>query len=176
MLLYSLLILSVPIFTTFCLLWLYNLKKNKLFKILAYGIWILLGCFFVTGFFYNLLNSKTTVSKENFYGSYIVDRNYFKGKNADWQYNHYRFEITKDNEFILYVTDRNKILKIFKRRLEFIEGYASPHLKVINDNRNFILESEPTLYKNSRSFYLVFKSQSYSNMFFKKGIWKPINK
>ena len=131
--------------------------------------------FFLSGIIFNFLNSKTTVSKEDFYGTYIVDRNFFKGKNADWQYNHYRFEITKDDELNLYITDENKILKIYKRKVQFIDGEASPHLKIINENPNFILEAEPTLYRNSWDFYLVFKTQPYSNTFFKKGKWKPIN-
>lgn len=173
---FSLLTLLIPIIITSALLWLNRLTKNKIFKISAYGIWILIGLFFITVFFVNLLNSKTNVSKQDFYGSYIIDRNFFKGKNADWQYNHYRFEITKDDELKLYVTNNGKILKIYKRKIEFIEGIASPHLKIINENPNFILESEPTLYRNSWDFYLVFNTKSYSNMFFKKGIWKPINK
>lgn len=175
MLLYSLLILSVPIFITLCLLWLYQLTKNKTFKFSAFGIWILIGLFFITGFFFSLLNSKMEVTKEDFYGTYVVDRNYFKGENADWQYNHYRFEITNDDELNLYITDESKVLKVYKRKVQFIQGSASPHLKIINENPNFILESEPTLYRNSWSFYLVFKTKPYSNMFFKKGGWEPIN-
>lgn len=175
MLLYSLLILSVPIFITLCLLWLYQLTKNKTFKFSAFGIWILIGLFFITGFFFSLLNSKMEVTKEDFYGTYVVDRNYFKGENADWQYNHYRFEITNDDELNLYITDESKVLKVYKRKIEFKEGIASPHLKIINENPNFILESEPTLYRNSWDFYLVFKTKPYSNMYFKKGEWKPIN-
>ncbi|WDF46851.1 hypothetical protein PQ459_18390 [Chryseobacterium sp. KACC 21268] len=165
----------IPVFITFGLLWLNYFTKKKIFKVTAIALWILIGFFFVSGIIFNFLNSKTTVNKEDFYGTYIVDRKFFKGKNADWQYNHYRFEITKDDELNLYVTNESKVLKIYKRKIEFIEGGASPHLKIINENPNFILGAEPTLYRNSWDFYLVFKTKPYSNMFFKKGNWKPIN-
>lgn len=71
MLLFLLSILSIPIFITFCLIWLYHLTKNITFKFSAFGIWILIGLFFITGFFFNLLISKTEIDKEDFYGSYI---------------------------------------------------------------------------------------------------------
>jgi len=45
------------------------------------------------------LTSKTELEKEDYYGQYIVNRNYFSGKQADWQYSNFRFEI-KENDFI----------------------------------------------------------------------------
>lgn len=160
---------------TLMLLLVSHLTKRKIFIKLSVGIWILVVLLSLIIILSNFLNSKTNVEKNDYYGIYIIDKNKFKGENADWQYSHYRFEITKDDELNLYVTDKDKVLKIYKRRIEFKEGGASPHLKIINDNPNFILESEPTLYRNSWDFYLVFKTKPYSDMFFKKGEWKPTN-
>ncbi|KFC19732.1 hypothetical protein IO90_10775 [Chryseobacterium sp. FH1] len=160
---------------TLMLLLINHLTKKKIFIKLSFGIWILVVILSLMIILSNFLNSKTNVEKNDYYGTYIIDNNKFKGENADWQYNHYRFEITKDDELNLYVTDKNKVLKVYKRKIEFIEGSASPHLKIINENPNFILDSEPTLYRNSWDFYLVFKTKPYSNMFYKKGKWKPIN-
>lgn len=173
---FSLILFLLLGFITLILLSIYHSTKKKIFIKLSIGIWIVVGLFAILIIVSNFLYSKRKVDREDFYGTYIVNRDFFKGKNADWQYNHYRFEITKDDELKLYVTDNSKILKIYKRKIEFIEGIASPHLKIINENPNFILESEPTLYRNSWDFYLVFKTMPYSNMFFKKGVWKPINK
>jgi len=39
-----------------------------------------------------------------------------------------------------------------------------------------IIEEEPTLYRNVWSFYYVFKSQKFGNVFFKKGKWKALKK
>ncbi len=173
--LFSLLILLIPVFITLGLWIFYRYTKVKLFKISAFGLWILIGFFFLLGIIFNLIYSKTEVTNDDYYGTYIIDRTKFKGKNADWQYNHYRFEITKNNEILLYSTDQNRILKIYKRKIEFVGGSASPHLRIINKNPKFILESEPTLYRNPWNFYLVFKTKPYSNMFFKKGSWESIN-
>lgn len=162
-------------FITLILLLVSHLTKKKIFIKLSFVIWILVVVLFLIIILINFLNSKTNVEKNDYYGAYIIDKKKFKGENADWQYNHYRFEITKDDELNLYVTDKNKVLKIYKRKIEFKEGSASPHLKIINENQNFILESEPTLYRNSCDFYLVFKTKPYSNMFFKKGEWKTIS-
>ena len=34
---------------------------------------------------------KNIIDKSDFYGEYKIDRNYFSGKQADWQYNNSRF-------------------------------------------------------------------------------------
>lgn len=172
---FSLIVFLLLGFITLILLSIYHLTKKKIFIKFSVGIWIVVVSVAIIMIVSNFLHSKTKVDKKDFYGTYIVDRKFFKGKNADWQYNHYRFEITKDNELSLYITNENKVLKIYKRKIEFIEGSASPHLKIINENPNFILDGEPTLYRKSWDFYLVFKTKPYSNMFFKKGKWKPIN-
>ncbi|UQB67341.1 hypothetical protein [Epilithonimonas zeae] len=172
---FSLLLFLVLGFITLILLSLYHSTKKKIIIKLSIGIWIVVGLFAILIIISNFLYSKRKLDKEDFYGTYIVNREFFKGKNADWQYNHYRFEITKDNVLNLYITDESKVLKIYRRKIEFIEGSVNPHLKIINENPNFILESEPTLYSSSWGFYLVFKTKPYSNMFFKKGKWKSIN-
>ena len=171
---FSLILFLLLGFITLILLSIYYLTRKKIFIKLSVGIWIVVGSFAIVAILSNFLYS-TKIDKEDFYGTYIVDRKFFKGSNADWQYNHYRFEITKDDELNLYITNESKVLKIYKRKIQFIEGGVSPHLKIINENPNFILETEPTLYRNSRDFYLVFKTKPYSNMFFKKGEWQPIN-
>ena len=40
------------------------------------------------------------LSPKDIYGVYRIDREFYPGPNADWQYEHYRFEI-KDDTFIL---------------------------------------------------------------------------
>lgn len=153
----------------------YLVKKKKVLLKIFFGVWGFVAILFCVLFVIGFINSKTEVNKKDIYGTYIIDRDFFKGNNADWQYNHYRFEITKNDELYFYMTDGQKVLKIYKREVKFIEGYASTHLKIINENPKFILESEPTLYRNSWDFYFVFKTKPYANMFFKKGKWKPIN-
>ncbi len=34
---------------------------------------------------------KTELDKSDYYGEYVINRDYFKGEQTDWQYNHFRF-------------------------------------------------------------------------------------
>jgi len=49
--------------------------------------------------------SKTKLDKDDYYGNYIVKRDFFRGEQADWQYNHFRFEIKEDDSIIFYETE-----------------------------------------------------------------------
>lgn len=40
-----------------------------------------------------------TLEKEDICGKYVIDKSYFEGKNADWQFEHFSFEITKEHDF-----------------------------------------------------------------------------
>jgi hypothetical protein len=46
------------------------------------------------------LKANKLLFKEDFYGQYVIDRNYFKGIQANWQYNNFKFEIKKKAAFI----------------------------------------------------------------------------
>jgi len=59
--------------------------------------------------------AKKTVTKKDIYGSYTIDRSKFAGQQADWQYNHFRFEITKDQQFFFI----KQIIKTLFRRITF---------------------------------------------------------
>jgi hypothetical protein len=122
------------------------------------------------------LNSNTRVTAGKIYGNYIIDRSKYPGKQADWQYNHYRFKITEDNKIFFYITEKENIIKTIEGKVEFTEYGYSPHLKIhINEPRFHILKENPTLYREIWSFYYVFESEKYKNVFFTKGNWKPID-
>lgn len=40
------------------------------------------------------------LTQEDIYGTYIIDKEQFPGDQADWQYDHFKFEITPDNKLI----------------------------------------------------------------------------
>ena len=102
-------------------------------------------------------------------------QNSTKRKQADWQYNHFRFEITKEDELLFYITDNEKIIKTYKEEVRFKSDYSSPHILLKSDSSlHHIIEEPPTLYRHVWSFYYVFESPKFGNVFFKKGHWKPI--
>ncbi len=148
-------------------------KRNKEWKI-AFVIVILIPIllFLIHYIFFTPM----IVDRSDNYGEYVIDRDVFKGKQADWQYNHYRFEIKEDNTFLFYVTEKEKIIKTYKGTVTFIapRGKSVCIFIDMNEPRHHILEQHPTMYRNIWSFYYVFKSKYYGNMFFRKGTWKEI--
>jgi hypothetical protein len=124
----------------------------------------------------SFLNANTKVTVGKIYGNYIIDRNKYPGKQADWQYNHYRFKITEDNKIFFYITEKENIIKTIEGKVEFTEYGHSPHLKIELEEPKFhILQENPTLYREIWSFYYVFESDKYKNVFFTKGNWKSID-
>lgn len=123
----------------------------------------------------SFFNSKKELEKEDLYGDYVIDRDKFAGKQADWQYNHYRYRITEDNKIFFYITEKEKIIKTIQGKVEIYEGYASPRLKITFDEPFHIIDNNPTLYREVWSFYYVFYSDKYQNVFFKKGTWSSID-
>jgi hypothetical protein len=121
------------------------------------------------------LTSKTELDKDDYYGEYVINRDYFKGKQTDWQYTHFRFEITDEDSIFFYVTDKEKILKTFRGTIKTTTPYSSARLIIEMDQpTHHILTSNPTTYRSAWDFYLVFKSPKFYNVFFEKGKWKPI--
>jgi hypothetical protein len=115
----------------------------------------------------NWILGKPNLEKDDYYGQYIVDRTYFSGKQADWQYNHFRFEI-KDNDSI-YVTEKEKSYRHMLAK-SVTENYVSEHLLInMPQPTHHILSSNPTTYRYPWYFHLVFYSPKFNNLYFKKG-------
>jgi len=122
-----------------------------------------------------ILSKKKILYKSDFYGEYTIDRNYFSGKQADWQYNSFRFEIKKNDSIYFYVTDGKKINETYKGIISTRSTYKSARLVIKTEKPNHhILKTNPTIYREAWDFFLVFKSPKFNNMYFRKGEWKKI--
>lgn len=148
--------------------------KKKIFNTLNIAWWI----FFISIPFILMIlsffTSKKEIEKEDLVGNYIIDRTKCSGKQADWQYNHYRFKITEDDKIFFYVTEN--IIKTIEANITYTEYTHSPHIKIELDEPKFhILAENPTLYREIWAFYYVFESSKFGNMFFTKGNWKEID-
>ncbi|WP_350128027.1 hypothetical protein [Imperialibacter sp.] len=125
----------------------------------------------------NWLTSKTELDKDDYYGEYVINRDYFKGEQTDWQYDHFRFKITDNDSIFFYVTDKEKILKTYRGTIKTTDprNYNSARLIIeMEEPTHHILASNPTTYRSAWDFYLVFKSPKFYNVFFEKGKWEPI--
>lgn len=121
------------------------------------------------------LNQKKVLEKSDFYGEYIIDRDYFSGKQADWQYNNFRLEIKENDSIYFYVTNGKLIKETYKGAISTVAPYQSARLKMKMDlPTHHVLNSNPTIYRESWDFFMVFNSQKFHNMYFRKGEWKEI--
>jgi energy-coupling factor transporter transmembrane protein EcfT len=120
------------------------------------------------------LSEKKVLTQEDYYGEYIIDRSYFPGKQADWQYNNFHFIINPDNSIYFYSTPKNEPAKVYKGYISTSAPYASARLIVhMPAPTHHILTTDPTVYRKVWSFFLVFNSPKFGNMYFKKGKWEP---
>lgn len=172
--LYLLIILVVPIILILLVSWLLSGTKYFVRLIVLYSIVIatLLTVVYIIGIFTN----KKEINRDDLYGSYVIDRTHYPGKQSDWQYNHFRFDITKQQQFLFYQIEKEKILRIYTGKIRFVEGYSSPRIVLqFDEPKHHILEEKPTLYRKIWSFYYTFYSKKFGNVFFTKGEWKPID-
>lgn len=177
MILFALAFLFLVFLSISILLWILKLIfKKKIFRTLNIGLWII---FFSLPFLIMILDfftTKTQVDKDDIYGNYVINRQKCPGKQSDWQYNHYRFKITEDDRIYFYITEKENIIKTIEGTVTYNIGYTSPHIKLNFEEPKFhILIENPTLYREIWTFYYVFESKKYGNMFFSKGNWNEID-
>ncbi len=167
-------LILLVIFAVFIAMVIGLFSKNSVFKIIASAFWILIIIFITFLFVLKLFNTKMTLDENEIYGEYVINKNKCAGKQANWQYDHYRFKITEDNKIHFYITEKEKIVKTIMGTVEIRDYYTpSPRLKINFEEPKFhIVKENPTLYREIWTFYYVFHSEKFGNMFFTKGDWE----
>ena len=157
-------------------IFLYGIKrKTKFIGKAILSIYIFGIGFIIIMSIISILSKKMILDKSDFYGEYTIDRNYFSGKQADWQYNNFRFEIKKNDSIYFYVTDGEKINKTYKGTISATSTRKSARIRIKMEKPNHhILKTNPTIYREPWNFFLVFKSPKFNNMYFRKNDWKKI--
>lgn len=168
----SFIFLLIPATIIFLFAWL-STRKRIYGKAVGF-IWLGMVGIIIVFVTIKALVSKKTLKKQDFYGQYIVDRNYFRGAQADWQYDNFHFEIKENDSVYLYATNEDRIRKKFIGTIKTLKQYGSERLVVnVKQPGHHIFQSNPTIYRSHWSFYLVFNSPRFGNMFFKKDPWNP---
>lgn len=165
----------VPLTGILLVIWL--LTGKKIFGKTLGLIWLgIFGLALLSGII-QWLTAITELKKRDYYGQYIINRDYFPGKQADWQYNNFRFEIKENDSIFFYLTDKEKVLKTYRGTITTTKPYSSERLILnMEQPKHHILTSNPTTYRSAWSFYLVFDSPKFNNVYFKKGKWELIGK
>ena len=164
--------LLIPLTVILLVIWLLT-RKNFFGNVIGF-VWVGIFGFMFFGLTVHWLTTKKELKEKDYYGKYIIDRNFFRGRQADWQYNSFRFEIKENDSIYFYKTDKEKIIKTYRGTIS-TTGYSSERLIIdFEQPAHHILTSNPTTYRHVWSFYLVFYSPKFNNVYFKKGNWKPI--
>ncbi len=165
----------LPLTGILLLAWL--LKKKKIFGKTLGLIWIIISGLILLSGIAQWLTADTLLEKKDYYGEYIVNRDYFPGRQTDWQYDNFRFEIKNNDSIYFYVTNKEEILKTYRGTITTTKSYRSQRL-IINMEQpvHHIMRTNPTTFRSAWSFYLVFYSPEFNNVYFKKGKWKSRDK
>ena len=163
----------LPISVILFLLWIFAQKKFFGFALIR--IWCVLILMWILGIISKPFYTEKVLDKSDFYGEYVIDRNFFSGEQADWQYNSFRFKITENDSIYFYETDGQQILKTYRGTISTVAPYSSARLAIkMEQPTHHVLNSNPTIYRDIWSFFMVFNSPKFHNMYFKKGEWKSI--
>lgn len=164
----------LPLTGIFLLAWL--ISWDKTVGIVLGIIWLVIAGLVLALVIMHWATAKKVLNKEDYCGEYIVDREFFSGRQADWQYENFRFEITENDSIFFHVTNREKVLKTYRGSITVSPADGSKRLIVdMKGPVHHILTTNPTTYRSAWSFYLVLASPKFNNVFFKKGKWKPID-
>lgn len=148
-------------------------NRDKVFGKAILGLYLSGGLFLSYLIFISWWRSPKELRQSDIYGEYIIDREIYPGHQADWQYDHFRFEILPNDSIHFYETDGERIIKSHNGMVSFLPNYIRPRLGIeIDTPRHHIIEDRPTLYRKPHSFYYVFHSPKFGNVFFRKGKWE----
>ena len=169
--------LIIFIFLTLVLILLWFGTQNKLYGKVLLTIWCSVILLSVCGLITKKIFQKIKIDKKDYVGTCVIDRYYFTKKQSDWQYNNFRFEIKENDSIYFYQTNNIRIVKTYCGTVVASDADQNgSHTLILKMEKpsHHILSSNPTTYRSTWNFHLVFYSEKFNNVYFKKGKWKPI--
>lgn len=136
-------------------------------KILLFGI----SGFVVLFFLPFVFNSDGGIKESRIIGKYVVNTNVLPGKNADWQYEHYKLEVTKDKYLVVSFYDKGTLMSKDSVEYTFVKRFVSDRIKILGPSQHHFFQDNPTLYRKGSSFTYRFFSKKYGNVYFRKKKW-----
>jgi hypothetical protein len=150
--------------------------KSKVLKNLLVYSWSAIFIVILLSLVLRPFSTKIVLNKSDYHGSYVIDTSYFDPVQAQWQYDHFRFEMKKNDSIYFYITEKESILKTYKGTIETVQPFESARLKLnMESPTHHIIEDQPTVYRSVWGFTLVFRSPKFSNVYFVKGTYSTDN-
>jgi hypothetical protein len=159
-----------PLLCILFIFWVISKKKvfGKTITSIIVGLFSLILLYSVL----RIITGKKILDKDDYHGSYTINKNYFPGKQANWQYDNFRFEIKDNDSIYFYVTDKANIRQTYKGIISTVKRASSERLVLhMQQPTHHVLTTNPTIYRSVWSFELVFNSPKFNNMYFTKGKW-----
>jgi hypothetical protein len=154
--------------TSVIFLIIYGRTKNKSYLKKAALPWIVV--FVMVGFIsYSWWSASLprVIDKNYIVGTYEIDANFYPGKNATWQKEHFRFQITRDDKFIFYDRLADKSEREYHGSVTW--AHENPEKWSIQmEEPHHVIDPHPVLYRDQKQIYYVFRSKLFGNMFFRK--------
>jgi hypothetical protein len=172
---FNLFVVFILLPLTFLLLLGWGVTQRKIFGQLVGALWLALVSLVAFSAIVSAFSKSGNLEKEDYYGWYVIDRKFFPGQQADWQYNSLRFKVTPSDSIYFYVTDKARILQVYRGRISITTSYPSARLVLNMEQPTYhVVADNPTTYRGARQFNLVFYSRYFNNVYFKKGEWEPL--
>ena len=139
-------------------------KKPSVIWIVIWVTTVIFISFFVlSSWFFSL----TTVNKSKIIGRYEVDTTFYPGVNANWQQQHYRFEVRPHSQFAFFERLADGSEKMYLGNITWANE-KTEKWSISMDIDHHVVPLHPVLYRERFGFYYVFKTKKYGNMFFRK--------
>lgn len=154
--------------STIVLLVYYLASKKKIALFLLSGLLLMTTILITIGIISDYLNKPIQLTKQSIIGEYRIDTTFYPGKNASWQYKHYKFYITKTDSILFVVmNDNDEPFKIYSHKIAY-SNTRNKLWSIIADSTNKVISNQPILFRGHDNFYYVFKTKPFGNMFFRK--------
>jgi hypothetical protein len=164
---FDIMLIWLPLTLVFIVSWVRS--EQKLYGYLLLGLWAI--PFLLWGVARLLYPPKMNVKRADIFGTYVIDRSHYAVKQADWQYDHFKFKISEPDKFTFYVMEKDSIAAFYEGKIKFSEQYPRRFALELDTPRHHLLEENPILYRKPYSFYYVFHSKKLGNVFFTKKKW-----
>lgn len=104
----------VAFFITFFFTFFLSSKLINSIKFFAFLFFLIWGIYLINSIINWYSKSPTIVTKNRLYGNYIIDTTYFRGKNANWQYHHFKIKIEQDS--LKLIIKKNKFQRTIAKK------------------------------------------------------------
>ncbi len=160
---------------TFLLLILWAVSRQAWIGKLLGFIWAGVICLVALAMIMQRYYAKVELTKEDYYGEYVIDRNMFRGPQANWQYNSFRFEVKPNDSIYFHVMEAGVTYRTFRGAISSVVPHSSHRLKLLMEKpTHHIVMEQPTTHRTNKGFTLTFDSPCFNTVYFKKGEWSPL--